>query len=431
LVDFRKPMIIAANWIFPVTSAPLKDHAIVIENGRISTIRPRVAGDSFYENACIIPGLINAHTHLAYTALRNLFDGLTFFPWIRKLTEVKYNVLTDEDLAVSTRLGIAESIRAGITTVADMCDCETALRVLSESPLRARFYWEVFGVSIEEAEQTWKGLPETYNQLKSKYSREGLEIGISPHACYTVHPELYRRVADWALRDNVSISFHAAESKAEEDFISGRKGPIAEFLKERTGDWEFLGKTSIEHLAATGIFKTKPLIAHAVQASLEDQELLARFDVAVAHCPKSNSKFGHGVAPVFDMRKKGIRVGLGTDSAASNNRLDLFEEARLVLMQQRAHYGRQIFSEQQVLELMTIESARALEMEREIGSLNVGKAADMIAVRIPSFYSTSQQVLNHLIYNAGSNDVLETFIGGKRVVYEAADPREIYAKLAE
>jgi cytosine/adenosine deaminase-related metal-dependent hydrolase len=361
--------------------------------------------------------------------MRNLFDDLSFFPWIRKLTDTKYNVLNNEDLILSTKLGIAECIGSGITTVADMSDVEPALSVLSRSPLRGTFYWEVFGVEKQMAAQTWIGLKEKYHELKKRYSTEKLKVGISPHACYTVRPELYSQIAEWATKEDLPVSFHVAESKAEEDFICKREGIIAEFLKERAADWSFTEKSSIQHLAKTGIFEIKPLVAHAVQASDCDLETLAKAGVAVAYCPKSNAKFSHGIAPVYSMQAQGIRVSLGTDSAASNNRLDLFEEARFGLLQQRSRYQQPILSEQKMLEMLTIEGAHALGMSKEIGSLEIGKFADMILVRIPSNYSSGSQVLNHLIHNCISSDVLKTFIQGEEQRYEAPDVSAIYTKV--
>ena len=422
-------MILAADWIFPVSAGPLPKHAIVIENGRIREIRPAVPGDPYHTDTCILPGLINTHTHLAYTGLRNLFDDLSFFPWIRKLTETKYHVLTEEDFVLSTKLGVAECIRSGITTVADMSDVQPALAVLATSPLRGIFYWEVFGIEKEAAAQTWIGLKDKYHGLKNQYSTERLRLGISPHACYTVRPELYMQIAEWAIEEHLPVSFHVAESKAEEDFIFMREGVIAEFLRERTADWSFLGESSIQHLARTRIFETKPLVAHAVQASERDLEILAEADVAVAYCPKSNAKFGHGIAPVCSMLARGIRVSLGTDSAASNNRLDLFEEARFGLLQQRSRYEQQVLSEQKILEMLTIEGARAMGMSNEIGSLEIGKFADLILVRIPPHYNSGSQILNHLIHNCSASDVLKTFIQGEEQSYEIPDVSPIYNKV--
>ena len=138
------------------------------------------------------------------------------------------------------------------------------------------------------------------------------------------------------MRENIPVSFHLAESEAEEEFISRGSGVIHDFLKIRASDWKIESESSVSHVEKTGIFKTKPLVAHAVQVSQKDIETLARSDVRIAHCPKSNAKFAHGVAPLLKFLQHDIHVGLGTDSAASNNRLDLFEETRFALFQQRA-----------------------------------------------------------------------------------------------
>jgi cytosine/adenosine deaminase-related metal-dependent hydrolase len=413
-------MIISARWIFPVTSTPLHNHALVVDEGSIREIRPLIESDPDPGETCLLPGLVNAHTHLAYTALRNNFDALSFFPWIRKITEEKQR-LTREDVKRSTQLGISECLRHGITTVADMSDLEDSLEALFASPLRGVFYWEVFGVEKDAADQTWADLDDRYERLKDRYSSDRLRIGISPHAPYTVRPSLYRRIAEWSVRRKVPLSFHVSESKAEEDFIREGKGIIADFLRTRAADWTILGRTSIQHLYKTGIFETKPLIAHAVQASNQDLNILRDSGIAVAHCPKSNAKFGHGIAPVQTMLQQGIRVAIGTDSAASNNRLDLLEETRFALLQQRLRYQEQILDAQNMLEMMTIDGARALQMEHQIGSLEVGKLADLALIQLPSGYSTSDQVLNHLIYTASGSDVLKTFISGKEAHLEASE----------
>lgn len=422
-------MIISAGWICPVTTPPLRRHALVVQDGVIDEIRPLLPSDPEPGETCLIPGLVNAHTHLAYTGLRNLFDHLPFFSWIRKITEVKQSLMTPEDVALSTQLGISECLQNGITSVADMSDLESSAEVLSRSPLRGTFYWEVFGVEKQAAEATWDSLDRQYEHLMEKYSTERLKIGISPHACYTVRPELYRRIADWAMRREVPVSFHVAESKAEEDFISRREGVIADFLRARAADWEILGNSSIAHLHQTGIFETKPLVAHVVQASDQDLDLLHGSGVSIAHCPKSNARFGHGIAPVYKMIQKGIPVALGTDSAASNNRLDLLEEGRFALFQQRSLEQRQVISPQQMLEMMSIEGARALHREDSTGSLERGKFADVVLLRMPARYESPAQVLNHLVYSASSRDVLATFISGKEVRFEPPDVSSIYAKL--
>ncbi len=424
-------MIIAADWVIPVSSNPLKDHAVVTDGERISEIRPAVASDPRFPQSCLLPGLINTHTHLAYTAMRNLFDSYSFFSWVRKLTEIKYKVLQEADFELSTTIGVIECLRSGITTVADLSDVEPALGVLSGSPLRGIFYWEVFGVEKEQAEASWNDLQGRYPRFCAEYASERMRIGVSPHACYTVRPEFYRQIADWAGPAGIPVSFHAAESKEEEQFVARREGPIADFLKDRAHDWSFQGSTSLEHLKGTGILQTKPLIAHAVQASPSDLDLLSEHGAAVSHCPKSNAKFGHGIAPVCGMLQRDIIVSLGSDSAASNNRFDLFEEARFALLQQRNLQGHPAVSEQQMLEMMTIRGAEALGISDQVGSLVPGKLADMIVVRMPVSYNFPDHVINHLIHNTCAEDVTRTIIGGKEVPTEQVpDAGPIISKIS-
>jgi aminodeoxyfutalosine deaminase len=407
-------MIISSDWIVPVTSAPLWRHAVDIERGIIQEIRPARKDDHILENVCLMPGLINAHTHLAYTCFGNAFDHLEFFPWVRKLTEAKKNA-TQDQIEESTRQGIRECLRAGITTVADLSDMEVNLRVLGESPLRAIYYWEIFGVEKEQAAGSWDFLQNQFPMIRQKYQSDRLQIGVSPHSCYTVRPELFREIANWASAEKVPVSFHLAESEAEQQFIAERRGIIHDFLKIRAADWNIDAQSPVQHLEKTGIFAIKPLIAHAVHASDSDIDTLARFDVSVAHCPKSNAKFGHGVAPLQKFLRAGLRVGLGTDSAASNNRLDLFEEARFALFQQRALNRQVIFSEQQMLEMITISAANAMGLGDQIGSIEAGKKADLIAIKLSQKISEPSQLLNFLIYSCGVEDVIKTIIDGVEV----------------
>jgi 5-methylthioadenosine/S-adenosylhomocysteine deaminase len=422
---------VSAEWIFPVTAPALHRQAIEIQNGIIQNIRPISANEGYTPGSCIIPGLVNAHTHLAYTALRNLFDNLSFFPWIRKLTEVKYEKLSEEDIATSTRLGIAECIRGGITTVADLCDFEVALRELSASPLRGIFYWEVFGVEKQQAEESCNKIQQYFPKLVSLYSSARLQIGISPHASFTVRPELYQQIAKWAVANNVPVSFHAAESREEEQFIGQRTGPIQDFLQQRAADWKILGRTSITHLRETGIFEAQPLLAHLVQANQADLDVIKSYGIAVAHCPKSNAKFAHGIAPISSMLDRGIRVCIGTDSAASNNRLDMFEEARFAFLQQRAREGQPVLTEQQILEMITIRGAEALRMDKIVGSIEPGKCADLAVLKIPPYYKSESQVLYHIVHNVTSADVLHTIINGELVTSTVSDSdvARIYTKL--
>jgi 5-methylthioadenosine/S-adenosylhomocysteine deaminase len=424
-------MIVAADWVFPVTSPPLFRHAVEIKNGQISEIRPIKTSDPYQPGTCVLPGLVNVHTHLAYTVFRNLLDELPFFPWIRKVTELKYKVMTEADFDVSTRLGILECARAGITTVADMSDHESALQALSQSPLRGIFYWEIFGVEEKQADLAWRNFQRLFPEIQKKYSTSKLRIGVSPHSCYTVRPELFKKIAEFAIKNDIPVSFHLSESKEEEEFIAHRSGPIQEFLKDRITDWKITGRSVVEHLEPTGIFEAKPLLAHLVQVSDEDLDALQNHPVSIAHCPKSNAKFAHGVAPLTKFLQRGFKTGLGTDSAASNHRLDLFEEGRFALLSQRAESGEQVPSEQEILELWTIRGAEALQMHDQIGSLEPGKAADLIVVQIPTYYTNAAQILNHLVNYSTGNDVLQTIIGGRVVSLEAIDAkvRDVYERL--
>lgn len=407
-------MILAAEWIVPISSQPLRHHAIEIQKGVIRAIRPVRKSDRMMNGVCLMPGLVNAHTHLAYTVLRNQLDALPFFAWIRKLTEIKYQKWTDDDVIASTQAGIDECLRAGITTVADMCDFESGLKTLSRSPLRGIFYWEIFGIEKEQAAVALEFVQHKFPKMVTRYSSDRLKIGLSPHACFTVRPELYRKVAKWATARKIPISFHLSESEAEEEFIANRSGPISDFMKTRAADWKINARSAVAHLEKTGIFRAKPLLAHLVQVSDSDLDILSKHDVSVVHCAKSNAKFGHGIAPVAKMLDRNFQVGIGTDSIASNNRFDLFEEMRFALLQQRAGVRKPVLNEAKILELATLGGATAMRMQNQIGSLEPGKLGDIIAVRIPA-YGDPDHVVNHLVHSSSADDVAAVWINGQSV----------------
>lgn len=407
---------IAADWVLPVSSPPLADHAVEIgKDGRIQAVRPATAADTRLHGACLMPGLVNVHAHLAYTAMHGKFDGLPFFTWIRRLTEEK-KTWTESRVRASERLGIVQTLLSGITCVADLSDWEPALDVLSGSPLRGTFYMEVFGVETAQADASWEYLRATYPRLRSRHAGDRIDVGVSPHSCYTVRPELFRLISGWALENHVPVSFHLAESREEEQFIRERSGPIADALRHRTSDWQFTaGAGSVSHVEKTGILGTHPLLAHLVQASHEDIALLRSFGVSIAHCPRSNAQLGHGVAPLTAFLAGGMPVGLGTDSAASNDSLDLLEEGRFVLSQQGARQGRTVVSEEQILQMWTLSGARAMNLADRVGSLDTGKEADIVAFDVPRHCNTPEKIVCHLVRHATPADLRMVMIAGREV----------------
>jgi cytosine/adenosine deaminase-related metal-dependent hydrolase len=365
--------VLSADWVLPVDGAPIEHGAVAIEDGRIAAVgtQDELGEGEHFPEAVILPGFVNAHSHLEYAVYAGFGDGLSFAPWLVMHIERKRRIALPEMEAIA-RLGAAQCLASGITTVGDASFSGAAATACAELGLRATVYLEVFGEDTEELETRFGPAHERLRETWSELVRPG----ISPHAPYTCSPELYAACASLGL----PVATHLSES-ADED----------RWLRTGTGEWEAFkndlpappGTTGIRLLGEHGLLDESVLAAHCVTVDEEEIELLARHDVAVAHCPRSNAFLGCGVAPLSDLLAAGLRVGLGTDSPASTPSFDMFDELRACLSAARARAGRpEAFSAVQALELATLGSARALGLEAEVGSLTPGKQADLTVVSL-------------------------------------------------
>ena len=354
----------AARWVLPVDAAPIKDGEVVVEDGMIAAVRPcrtpaherRDFGD-----AILMPGLVNAHSHLEYTALRGFLEDVPFFPWIRALTAAKA-ALTEGDWLWSARLGALESISAGTTTLGDNTDAGVTMRVLAESGLRGIVYQELFGIddreSVTPTMDALRGKVDAHRRLAS----DRVAVGVSPHALYTIRPALFAAINAYVAEAKLPTSIHVAESASESALTERGEGPFAEMYARRGITWETPKATPTQYAADLGALGPQTLAVHCVHQTGEDISRLASTGAAIIHCPKSNAKLGAGVAPLAAwLRTPGLRLGLGTDSAVSNNALDLFEEMRFALLVQRAVQEEvEVVTARDVVRLATLGGAEAM-----------------------------------------------------------------------
>jgi 5-methylthioadenosine/S-adenosylhomocysteine deaminase len=372
-----------ARWVIPISAPPFEHGTVAVEDGRIRYVGPRANAprgqDVELGEALLMPGLVNAHTHLELTALRGFLEDLDFARWIVRLNGVKRAVLDRERMLDAARFGIVEGLRAGVTTYADTCDSGVAFDAMLEAGVRGIMYQEVFGPDPAVRDRSLGELAEKITALRPRQT-ELVRLGVSPHAPYTVSDPLYAAVAELARRESLPVAVHIAESEVERQLVERGEGVFADGLRRRGIRIEPRGRSSIDVLDRTGILATRALLIHCVRLDDDDIRLLARHGAPVAHCPVSNAKLGHGTARVLEMLAAGVTVGLGSDSVASNNKMDMLAEARAAVLGQRARVARHdVLCARDVLALATLGGATALGLESEIGSLDVGKCADLAA----------------------------------------------------
>ena len=375
-----------ARWVLPITQPPIENGTVVESDGVITYVGSRESAppgkDYDLGEAILLPGLINTHTHLELTAMRGFLENCQFAGWIDKLRQSRNEVLDDAMLLDSARFGIAEGIEAGITTYADTCSSGVVLQAMRELGVRGTMYQEVFGPDPSQSSGAMRELEERIEKLHGSQT-ELVSLGVSPHAPYTVSDALYDAASKFANERALPLAMHIAEGEAEHDIVVTGTGEFADRWRRRGIPVERRARSPIALLEKHGALERGPLLIHCVRVDDADIAIMARHRCAVAHCPASNAKFGHGIAPLRPIMAAGIRVGIGSDSVASNNRMDILDEARLaVLIHRAATRKHDVFGAHQALELATIGGARALGLESRVGSLEVGKDADLAAFRI-------------------------------------------------
>ena len=372
-----------ARWVLPISRPPLEDGTVAVRDGRIAYVGPRndapAGQDVDLGDALLLPGLINVHTHLELTVMRGFLEDLDFPNWIIRLNGVKRAVLDLESMLDSARLGLVEGLRAGITTYADTCDSGVAFDAMLEAGVRGIMYQEVFGPDPAQCQQSLDGLRAKIDAMRPRQTPL-VRLGVSPHAPYTVSDDLYRAVAQYAIREQLPLAAHIAESEVEDQLVKRAEGVFADGLRKRGITVEPRAASSILLLGQLGVLDTSPLLIHCVRMHAREFNYLEGRSFSIAHCPASNAKLGNGTAPVLEMLHAGHVVGLGSDSVASNNRMDLLAEARAAVLAQRARVGRHdVLCARDVLHLATLGGARALGIQGEVGSLDDGKSADLAA----------------------------------------------------
>lgn len=419
--------LLSAKYVVPITSEPITDGAVAIDNDEIVAVGPRAeleskftsAKNEVFGDATIMPGLVNCHSHLELTSMRGALDDVEhdFRSWLLKIQNLR-SAMTEADIENAAVAGAGEGAAAGVTCFGDIGRYGKAgLNALKTVGLRGILFQETeFSPDNRTADEDFAKLGATFEALK-KEETELVRVGLSPHSTYTVSSRLFELIAQYAILNRISLAIHAAEAQDEFKLLTEGEGFFTEVYERFGLDWQSPHCTPIEYLERLGVLSTKPLLAHCVTVSDGDIAKIAANGATIAHCPKSNAKFGHGWAPFEKFIDAGIAVGLGSDSVASNNVCDLLEESRFAALAARNREGSKRFiSAREVLEAATLGGAKALGLDHLIGSLEPGKQADIAVV---SLSNQAQQPISDiypaLVFSSNARDTMATFVAGQKI----------------
>ena len=404
-------MVIHCEWLLTMAEGqePIHDAYLKIVDGRIVALgswRESVADHSTEvidaQDKLVMPGLINTHTHAAMVLFRSLADDLPLDSWLKEKIWPLEEKLTPEDVYHGTRLAINEMLLSGTTTFADMYFfMDEVARAVEESGIRAVLARGLIGTD-PAAEKKLEEAVELSKKWKGKADGR-ITAMLGPHAPYTLPPEFLRQVVTVARHHQLSLHIHVAETRDELEEISKN-----------------YGKRPIAYLVDQGVFSRPVLLAHGVWLDEGELSFLSRQKVAVAHNPSSNLKLASGIAPVVKMQEAGLLVSLGTDGAASNNRLDMFAEMRLAsLLHKVVNQNPTVLQAESALKMATINGAKALGIADQTGSLEQGKKADLIMVNLKQSHLTPCfNPRSLLVYSARGSDVSEVMVNGEWLVKE-------------
>lgn len=371
------------------------------------------------KNTFVMPGLVNTHTHAAMNLFRSYADDMELKTWLEeKIWPAEAN-LKEEHVYWGSMLAFLEMIKSGTTTFSDMY---FFMDQVADAALKIGIRGVLSRGLIQFSDLEGKNIQENIDLIK-KYHKKGdgrITCLIGPHAPYTTNPEYLEKIMKAADENKVGLHIHISETKQEVDDV----------IKE-------YGKSPVEYLEDIGLFNRHVVAAHCVHVSENDMNILKKYNVGVCHNPSSNLKLGSGIAPIPTMLEKGINVGIGTDGASSNNNVNMFEEMHLTsLIHKGVNRNPLLLKAQEVLKMATIGGARVLGMEKEIGSLEVGKKADIIIIDLekPHLYPKADLISN-IVYSAQGSDVKTVIINGKIVMEEyklmTFNEREILDKSEE
>lgn len=406
-------IIIDHAWIITMNNKmdTFRDGYLILENTKIMEIgesTPEIANKASEEDVYIdaeggilMPGMVNTHCHVSMIPFRSL--GEDYKNRLRRFVlPLETKVMDKELIYQGARYGICEMLLAGITTFCDMYYFEEEVaRAAHDLSIRAVLGETVIDMETCEGEEKNSGYAYAEQFIKNWEEDPLIHPIVAPHATYSVQSDMIRKTVQLAQQYNTLLTMHVSEMDFE----------IEQFEQE-------YGKTPVKFLEELGVLNSNFLFAHAIHVTAEDIEIMKNHDVKVAHCVLANMKSGKGIAPVSEMQKKGIVVGLGTDGPMSGNSLDFFTIMKMTAACQKTKYHDiSILKAKEILKMATIDGARALHLEKETGSLEVGKAADIILIESDSINMFPQyDPYATIVYGANAGNVDTVIVNGRILV---------------
>lgn len=419
-------LVIEARWVATVsaTRSVLENYSVIVQAGVITEMLPIFEARQKYtatslvclDDHVLIPGLINLHTHAAMSMMRGIADDLPLMQWLNEhIWPAEHAVVSERYVKDATLLACAEMLSSGITCFNDMYFYPQATAAAcTQVGLRANL-----GLVVLEFPSAYASDPDDY--LQKGFSAHDswrdnplISSCIAPHAPYTVSNQTFEKVITYAEQLALGVHTHLHETRDE--------------IVQSEAQY---GLRPLQRLAEFGLLGPNLVAAHCVHLQNNEIEVLAEYGCHVAHCPSSNLKLASGIAPITQLLGKGVNVGLGTDGVASNNRLDIFTEMRLAaLLAKGVSEDATVIPAHQALEMATINAAKAMGLDDKVGSIEVGKLADLAAVKLSDLTTTPcYDPISHLVYTCGREHVTHTWVAGdlrySNGVYANIEPIEL------
>ena len=421
-------MLLRAQTVLPITSDPIHNGAVLVRDGLIADVASAELLQARYPEeevrdfgqAAIIPGLIDLHTHLEGSSRRSIVKDLPYTEWVSSMAELG-SKMDAQDRKSSAVVGGLDALSGGVTCIADVTSTGASAYALNRLGLRGVVYREVGAMDKKRVDFAIESAESDIEAWQAGVDASMITVGVSPRETYNCHPYVFTKAAELARVKKIPLALNLAGSYEEYQFI-GRGASTLSVAngKEKRGfvevpPWLPTGVTPVRYVLNWGAFEADNVMAvHCVHVNDDDINHLKRYDVSVALCSRCNAQLSMGVAPLFDFMRSGLRVGLGTGFSVAADSTDMFSEMRIGMLVQRSVNPARFLPAETMLRMATIEAARALRMDDKIGSLEVGKCADLAVIDLSKTYAAPGEDPSTLIVNNSTDvDVMLTMVGGQ------------------